>query len=230
MDFAAARATASSLLPALPHHREDPLRRLCLVVVGAAEAGLGNFEEALQYLLTARREMDEQLVIVDWYHRLMLQWALTNLWIDRGALARAREEGALFIEHAAATVEQSWRALAWEANARIALASGDVQGASDLVDQAVDAVNGVEAPVAAWQVHATAAVVADARDDAATAAHHREKSRQIIIELSESLGPNEALRRTFLGAPAVRRALGESVSAPRFSVESVLHLNRSMQQ
>jgi hypothetical protein len=221
MDFAAARAVASSLLPELPRHAEDPLRRLCLVVLGAAEAGLGNHDDALEYLLTARREMDERSVISDWYHRLMLQWALTNLWVDRGELERAREEGALLIEHAVATVEQSWRALAWEANARIALASGDVAGASDFVNLAVDAVNSVEAPLAGWPVHATAAAVAEAGGRMDIAARHRASSRQIIRELAASLGPNEALRQTFLGAPAVQRALAEPVSAPRFSAESL---------
>ena len=220
MDFAAARATTLALLPMLPSGREDPLRRLCLVVAGASEAGLGHFDEAIEHLLTARREIDERLVIVDWYHRLMLQWALTNLWIDRGDLERARDEGRLFIECAAATVEQSWRALAWESNARIALAWGDVQSASRFAEQAVQAVTGVEAPVAGWQAYATAASVAQARGEGESAARHLETSRRIVLRLATSLGSHEALRQTFLGAPPVQRVLGGAVNARRLFAET----------
>ena len=78
----------------------------------------------------------------------------------------------------------------------------------------------VEAPVAAWQVYATAAEVARAQDDAATAASHQEKSREIVCKLAASLGPNEDLRETFLAARAVREVLGEVASAPRFRKES----------
>jgi len=220
MDFANVRATALSLLPALPRHVEDPLRRMCLALLGAAEVGLGNFDEALEHLLMARREMDEQPVIVDWYHRLMLQCALTNLWIGRGDHGRASEEGARFIEQAMAIDERTWRALACEASARASLAAGEIQGATEHVDRALGTVSGVEAPVAAWQVYATAAEVARARDDAAGAAHHKSKSQDLIRTLASSLGANEELRHTFLAAPMVRRALAEPVSAPRLRAEA----------
>jgi tetratricopeptide (TPR) repeat protein len=220
MDFASARDTGVSLLPALPHHLEDPTRRMCLVLAGAAEAGLGNYDAALQLLHTARDEMDSQTVISDWYRRLMLQWALTNLWLARGDLVRAREEGTIFMEHTSMTVEETWRGLAWEANARIALASRDFQLATDFSEKGIEAVQRVEAPVAAWQVYATAAAVARAHGDMAREAAHQEKSREIVRKLAASLGPNEDLRRTFLTAPAVRRALGEVASDTRFLTES----------
>ena len=220
MDFAAARETGVSLLPSLTHHVEDPTRRMCLVITGAAEAGLGNHDAALELLHTAREEMDGQTVITDWYRRLVLQWALTNLWLARGDLARAREEGDVFLERASATVEATWRGLACEANARIALASHDLERAMDLSQKGVDAVERVEAPVAAWQVYATATEVARAQGDLATSASRREKSREIIRKLAASLGANAELRHTFLAAPAVRQVVGEVVSATRFTSES----------
>lgn len=220
MDFAGARAIAFSLLPEAPRGVEDPLRRMCLVFAGAAETGLGDFENALEHLLTARSEMDAQFVIVDWYHRLMLQWALTNLWLSRGDLSRAQEEGATFIEQAGRTAEQTWRALAWEANARVALAMGDTRTASELADQALEAVDGVEAPVAGWQAHATAAAVARARGDVVAGGHHSAQAGEVIRGLATSLGPKETLRQTFLSAPAVRDALGEHQRVSKFSAES----------
>ena len=219
MDFVGARETALSLLPELPPGHEDPLRRMALVIAGTAEAALGNHEQALQHLLTTRAEMDEKLVIVDWYHRIMLQGALTNLWLNRGDLDRARTEGALFMEHALATAEQSWRALAWEANARIALASDDWEKARELAERATDTVARVEAPVAAWQAYATAAEVARARGDTAMANSNAARSRDIVFSLAASLEPNAGMRQTFLSAPSVRRALGESSSMPSYTAE-----------
>lgn len=220
MDFAAARATGASLLPELSQHVEDPTRRMCLVVTGAAEAGLGNFEAALRLLQTAREEMDAQSVITDWYRQLMLEWSLTNLWLSRGDLARAREEGDLFMEHADATVEATWRGLACEANARIALASNDLRRAVSLSQLGIDVVERAEAPVAAWQVYATAAEVAMAEGGTArAAASYRDKSREIICKLAASLGSAPTLRQTFLSTPAVRRVVGEVIIAPRFVAE-----------
>ena len=220
MDFAGARDTGVSLLPSLPNHSEDTARRMCLIITGAAELGLAHYESALQLLLTARDEMDRQSVIADWHRGLMLDWALTNLWVERGDLARAGDEGAAFLEHATRTLEATWRGLALETNARIALASGDQQRATDLAEQAMAAVQGVEAPVAAWQVYATAADLARAEGDSAGAACRHQKSREVVRRLADSLGPREASQRTFLAAPAIRRALGEPAIGARFSAES----------
>ena len=221
MDFAGVRQAGVSLLPALPDHVEDPPRRICLIQTGAAEAGLGHYEAALELLLTAQHEMDSQSVINDWVNRLPLQWTLINLWLERGDLSRAREEGARFIEHASTTVEATWRALAWEANARIALVSRDLQRATDLSGKALETVERLEAPVAGWRVYATAARVASAQRDRVTAAHHLEKSREIVRKLAASLGANSDLRETFLHAPAVRQVLGEMATAPRLVGESL---------
>ncbi len=209
MDFDGARSVCDSIL-ATP---EQPGlmfgRHLCLTLSGAAEAGLGNHESALERLLTARGEMDRHVALLDWYSRLLQRWALTNLWLSTGDLARAREEAELFVANAGATAERTWQALAWDAHARVALASGDLPRAQDSIGRALTAIEGFEVPVAAWQAHATAAGVARARGDAAAADRHRQVSRNILLGLAASLGPDEELRRTFLAAPAVAAVLGE---------------------
>jgi hypothetical protein len=147
------------------------------------------------------------MVLVDWYRRLMLQWALTDLWLARGDLARAREEGDRFLALSNATAERTWQALAWETTARIALAAGQPGLAQDHIEHGLSSVDGAEAPVAAWQAWATAADVSLALGDAAAAREHRARSREIILGLAASLEPYEQLRRTFLTAPAVARVL-----------------------
>jgi hypothetical protein len=212
MDFVSARSVCESILA-------DPRQpgrlfgwHLCLTLSGVAEAGLGNHEGALERLLAARREMDHHMALLDWNTRLWQRRALANVWLSIGDLVRAREEGELFVADAGATAERTWQALAWETSARIAIASGDPRRAQELIGNALVAIEGVEAPVAGWQVHATAAEVARARGNggAAASVRHRETSCEIILGLADSLGPeHDALRRTFLSAPAVAGMLGE---------------------
>ena len=205
MDFNAARATAESLLPAV--QQRAPWWRFCLVIAGTAEAGLGNYERALERLLLAGEEMDRHMTLGDWYWRLLQRWALTNVWLSRGDLTRATENAEAFLADATATAERTWQALAWEANARLALRLSDTRRAQTLIEHALTAIDGFEVPIAAWQVHATAADIARTHRESSADAH-QSTSRAIIMNLAESLGRGEdSLRQTFLNAPAVMRVL-----------------------
>ena len=222
MDFPGARAICEALLRAFDHPARAPWRRFCLTVFGAAEVGLGNRDAALGHLLAAREEMDRHPALGDWYWSLRLQHALTELWLLAGDLNRARSEGELFRTKASLTAERTWQALAWEVNARIALRAGEPRCARDLIRSGISAIEGFEAPVAAWQVHATAADACRASGDETAAAHHREKSCAIIHGLAASLGAGEeALRRTFLTASPVSRVIAGGASTPRMSQEQI---------
>jgi DNA-binding winged helix-turn-helix (wHTH) protein/tetratricopeptide (TPR) repeat protein len=211
MDFAGARTIAESLLPAV--QQRPPWWRFCLVIAGAAAAGLGDFERALDRLLAAGEEMDRHATLGDWYWRLVQRSALTDLWLSRGDLNQAAESAESFLASATATAECTWQGLAWEANARIALRSSDIPQAHELIKKALSAIGGFEAPVAAWQVHATAADIARAHGDASAATRHQAQSRDIIAKLANSLTPDRhALRQTFLDSPAVARVLGNAAN------------------
>ncbi len=211
MDFGGARATAEALLPAV--HNRPPWKRFCLIIAGAAEAELGNHEQALEHLLLAGEEMDRNLTLGDWYWRLAQQWALSNLWLSRGDVTRAAENAEAFLTSAMATEERTWQALALQANARLALELSDKPRAQALIERALAVIDGVDAPVATWQVHATAADLARARGDGA-AEKHQSTSRNIIMNLAESLGPAQhSLRQTFLHAPTVLRVLDGETAA-----------------
>jgi hypothetical protein len=64
-------------------------------------------------------------VYFDWYWRRPLVAGLTELWLAKRDLVRARGEAERFLEIALAAVERTWQGLAWEINARGALADGD---------------------------------------------------------------------------------------------------------
>lgn len=215
MDFAGTREICVSALPTLGDPSRRPWRRLALILAGRAETGLGNHERALEYLLTAKQEMDCHKVVRDWYGRMPLQWALTELQLARGDLTRAREEGEAFLAVTGATAERTWQALAWDANARIAIASLDLNRAEDCITKGLSAMDGFETPLAAWRVHATAAELSDRRDDNRAAHYHRELSRATVLKLANSLAAEDPLRQTFLSAPEPRNILAESAIPPQ---------------
>jgi tetratricopeptide (TPR) repeat protein len=165
--------------------------------------GLGNYERALEHLLTAKREMDRHTVIHDWYWRNVLQAALTDLRLAQGDLPRAVEEGEAFLRVACSTAERTWQALAWEANARIAMAVSDPERAKDCITKALTAMDGFEVPLAEWRVHATAAEFSELHGHSRAAKHHRELSRATVLRLAHSLPEDDPLRITFLSTPPI---------------------------
>jgi hypothetical protein len=109
---------------------------------------------------------------------------------------------------ALATAERTWRGLAWETNARVALANRDYNRARECIGKAVATVEGFEVPLAAWKVYATATDIEEESGSRESARTHRDLSRATIVRLANSLPGDEPLRRIFLSAPAVVRILG----------------------
>jgi hypothetical protein len=210
MDFAGVRALCESLLPELREPPWSPWRRFCLVWAGAAETALGNYERAWWYLVTAREEMEGQRVTLDWHCRLLLEAALTELWLAQGDLAQAQSQVERFLHATLATAERTWQALAWDAKARVAEAEGDLPGAQACIARAVATMEGFEVPLAAWRVHATAAALYARTGKSDVADQHRALSRTTILQLANALPAEAPLRHTFLAAPAVVHVLGES--------------------
>ena len=207
MDFPGVVGICESVLPVVEDSGRGPWRRFALIFVGSAQTALGNYESAHKYLTTAMDEMDHQKLIFDWYFRMLLESNLTELWLAKGDLAAARTEAERFLSVALATAECTWQALAWEANARVAMAQLDLDRARDCIAKGLSTMEGFEVPLAAWRVHATAAELYRAGDNGESADHHCELTRATIVKLADSLAVEEPLRKTFLSAPSVRKVL-----------------------
>lgn len=216
-DFAGVLAICDATIPLV---RDPTLRaapetppptfRLSLILRGSAEAALGNDERAREYLFAARDDMNRRRTLHDWYWRMVLESYLTDLWLAAGELKAARVQAERFLSVTLKTAERTWQALAWEANARVALAENDLARTQDLIAQALSAMEGYEVPLAAWRVHATAAELFERAKNPALSEHHRELSRATILKIAASMAPEEPLRKTFLSAPRVREVLGDA--------------------
>jgi DNA-binding winged helix-turn-helix (wHTH) protein/tetratricopeptide (TPR) repeat protein len=184
---------------------------MCLFLTGSAETALGHHERAREHLLAARAIMDRSAVVFVWVWRMPLESALTELWLATGD-AQARPQAERFLKIALATEEHTWRALAWEVNARVAMAERDLTRAQDCIAKGLSAMEGFEVPLAAWRVHATAFELHQNSGDRDVAEHHLALSRETVMKLANSLPQEEALRQAYLSAPVVRRILGNNVA------------------
>src|SRR5271157_2053456 len=206
MDFTGAQQFVESAHPMVAHI--PSLRHYYLIMASFAEVGLGNYRIALEYLLKCRDEMEQHPLMTDWYYRMLLQQALAEVWLSQGELEKARVEGEEFLKITLATQEHTYRALAFDANARVAIAEGELPRAQDCITRAVQAMEGYEVPLAHWRVHATAAELHRRLGNRDSADSHRELSRATILKLANSLPSDVPLRKTFLSAPVVSKILG----------------------
>jgi DNA-binding winged helix-turn-helix (wHTH) protein/tetratricopeptide (TPR) repeat protein len=217
MDFAGALAICNSTLP-LGRHPElrptpefptpRPVIRLCLFLTATAETALGNHESALEHLLLERADMDQPEIFWTWYGRIQLESALTGLWLAKGDLAQAHQQAESFLKISLATAEHMWQALAWEVNARVAMAELDWPKARDCIINGLSAMEGFDAPLAAWRLHATAFELYQSSGDRDLAKRQLLLSRDTIMKLANSMSAEEPLRAKFLSAPAIRKVLG----------------------
>lgn len=219
MDFAGALSICNSALPLVSDPESHPAPdypapypiqvRISLFLMGSAETGLGNYESALEHLLAARAGMDRLPAVWDWWWRMPVESALTELWLAKGDLAQARLHAERFMAIAFGTEEHTWQALAWEVNARVAIAGLDLTTAQDCIAKGLSAMEGFEIPLAAWRIHATAFELYRKSSNRDLAEHHLALSRETVMKLANSLLPEEPLRQTFLSAPTIRKILGD---------------------
>jgi DNA-binding winged helix-turn-helix (wHTH) protein/tetratricopeptide (TPR) repeat protein len=185
----------------------DPIpvdARICLILRGSAQLGAGRIDAALADLSIVRDAMDRQQILLDWYWRMPLHSALTEIWLKKGDLEKARQEAQEFLQASLKTRERTFQALAWEASARIAMMSQDRAAVEQCIGQALSIVGRWELPLAAWRVHATAA---QAATDPELARTQRQLSAETIARLADSLSRTEPLREAFLSAPPIRQIL-----------------------
>jgi hypothetical protein len=159
-----------------------------------------------------RKDMDLLPVIHDWYWKMLLESGFTDAWLGKGDLGQARVSAERFLEVTQQTSEHTWQALAWDAIARVAMAELDAQRTQNCISKALSAIDGFEAPLAAWRVHATAAKVFGDAGKLDLSRHHLELSRATLLKLADSLGDEESLKRTFLAAPEVDRVFAAAAA------------------
>ena len=202
LDFAGALEICDPLLASIDYR---PHARHCAIVMASAELNLGNYARANTLLSAAEEDMRSGPAATDWYRSIMIDSARTDLCLAQGDLQQARQQAARFLDATLWTAERTWQALAWEANARVAMAAEEWKRATECIGEALSTMEGFEVPLAAWRVHASAADLCWSTGQSEAAYQYREQSRATILKLADSLRAEDPLRAKFLSAPSVRK-------------------------
>ena len=141
----------------------------------------------------------------------MAQVELSNTWLLSGNIVNARTAADGFLKSALSTSDPHLQALAWDLNARVAIAESDLQGARESIQQALAIVDRFEILFAAWQVYGTAWQFHQRVKEHETAETNRQRAETCILKIANSFAPDEPIRATFLAATPVRRILCKKV-------------------
>src|SRR5262249_3324723 len=168
------------------------------------EAAAEKFRQVLNPEITPK-------FFLHWYWRMNAQFGLSNVWLASGKLAAARTEADCFLASAASTADPNLQALAWELQARVAMAENDWPSAQANLSKGLALLERFEIPTVAWRVHVTGAELYGRAKDKPAADTHRARADAVILALANSFAPDEPLRHAFLAAapltqtPPVRR-------------------------
>lgn len=183
---------------------------LSQVLLGFAYLGLERHDRARQCLGEVAEPETRGRVLMDWNWQMPLGLCLSELELAAGDRARARVEAERVCSQAARSGERTYLSLARRMLARLFEEEQDLPRALVEITAAVTALEGFDAPMAEWQVCATAAVLNQKSDRTSDAKAFLERSARTIERLADSLGAAPALRQSFLSAPQVLEATGQA--------------------
>ena len=207
LDFEPARRICEQALEASRERRHTHSRLVSAVLLGYAHLGLGHPERALHCSEEAGGPEDRARGLMDWSWQMPVGLCLAEQALAVGDLARARAEADRVRALAAVPGERTYLALARRLLARIAAADGDAETAEAEIAAALGALDGIDAPVAAWQICATAARIHQDGGRLSEAEACRARSAAAIRRLADSLDPSSDLRTLFLSAAGARLTL-----------------------
>jgi DNA-binding winged helix-turn-helix (wHTH) protein/tetratricopeptide (TPR) repeat protein len=183
--------------------------RIELIVRGLSELGLGRVEEAFVHLKAARTEMNARTTLTSWYWRLALEWGMTDAHLAAGDWAAAQRCAHQLLERAGAIEERTWRALAAEACARVALVRGNTTLARSFLARAWSDIDGYDTPMARWRLHSVQAALSEALGDLHSAARHRGFQANELAALAATLPAGHSGRDTLRSAQPLIPELNE---------------------
>jgi tetratricopeptide (TPR) repeat protein len=206
LDFAGARelceGTAARSTAAYWH---GPAQSIGGIATGYAALEQGRYDDASRSFAKVLDPKNTRKFFLHWYWRMNAVLGLSNVLLASGNLRKARVEADRFLESALSTAEPHLHALAWELEARVAMAEKDWTGAEETIEKGLAVVNKFEIPTTAWRVHATRSDLYRRAQNETAAEAERARAEAIILALANSFAPDDPLGHAFLAAAPVRR-------------------------
>ncbi|MDB5445509.1 MAG: hypothetical protein JWQ97_826 [Phenylobacterium sp.] len=186
-------------------------KQMELAIRGVAALGEGDTVAAVHWLSLADQDAQHRRTVTTWYWGMVIGWGLTDACLAAGDLDAAREHAKAFHALAFSTRERTWRALACETAARIALAGGELSTAQAQIREGWTETDLGPLPLVAWRLHAVEAAVRAAAGDPDGAARHRQACADALTALAKTLPEGHTVRAALSSA--------RPIFAPLYPVE-----------
>ncbi len=206
LDFAGARDLCDAMAArTTAAYWRGPSQSIGGVTAGYAALGQAKYEEASRSFTNVLDLKKTPKFYLHWLWRMHAELGIGNVSLASGNVRKARIDTDRFLQSAFSTAEPNLHALAWDLDARVAMAGKDWTGAEEKIENGLAVLRKFEIPTTAWRVHATrSALYRHAKDEAAAEAE-RSRAEAIIMTLADSFAPDEPLRHAFLDAAPIRR-------------------------
>jgi hypothetical protein len=169
----------------------------------------GKYSEALE-LFKNVQELDARAkFFMHWQWRMTADLESCNASLLSGNSANARTLADSLLKSALAVSDPYLHVLAWDLQARVAMAEDDSSAARESIQQALTIVDSSELDSGAWQTFATASQVFRNARERKLAETYRDRAEACIFKIADSFEPEEPLRAIFLAAPPVQHVLSQ---------------------
>jgi tetratricopeptide (TPR) repeat protein len=209
LDFDGARRLCDNMIRSNPGYPKGQPKTISRFATANAALAQANYDEALQNF---KQILDKDVTpkfFLHWYWRMQAQLGLGSVWLASGHLLNARTEANRFLESALSTADPNLQALAWDLEARVAIAERDWAVGERDIEKALAILDRFQIPTVAWRIHATAREMYRLLKKNKEAETHGERAVECILALANSFAPDEPLRESFLAAVPVSRILRE---------------------
>jgi tetratricopeptide (TPR) repeat protein len=215
LDFGGARDLCDGITARSAAFWRGPSQSIGGVAGGYVALAEGKYDDAARSFAGVLDPKKTPKFFLHWYWRMIAQLGLSDVWLASGDLRKARLAADRFLRSALATADPNLHALAWDVDARVAMAEKDANGAEEKIEKGLAVLQAFEIPTTAWRVHITRSdLYRQAKNDAA-AEVHRACAEGIILALADSLAPDDPVRTAFLAAAPVRRIRTHSSGSDR---------------
>jgi len=170
------------------------------VVRGLANLGIGRIEEAMGLFAAASDGMRQWRTLTTWHWRMALEWGTADACLALDQIAEAERHALLFQDYAYAIRERTWRALASECCARIALRRGDLAAAAEHLRHGWAEMERGDLKLVAWRLHAVEAELHNRAGNEAAADQHRRAWSAALQALAATLPTDHVGHHTLTGA------------------------------
>ncbi|HEX6719458.1 MAG TPA: AAA family ATPase [Pyrinomonadaceae bacterium] len=210
-DFEGARCLCDSVMSSTTVYPTAQPKAIARIAQGYEELERDKYDRAIECFTEVITPKKTPKFFLHWLWRMTAQLGLSEVWLQSGNLVKARKQADAFLESALATADPYMQALAWELQARIAMAEQESSRAEQAIKKGLQILKAFEVPMAAWRLHATAWDFYRNAINKDTADYHLERSVTCILRIADSFPLKEPLRETFLAAAPVRRIINSGL-------------------